>query len=266
MSAPAPFRYAERRPSDRIAPWIVSLWSFQADAAPPADEPYTVWPDGSASIGLARVPGAGAFAICVGPRLTALRPRVAPGIRIWGARLWPDAIRAVLGVEAASLRNHEGAAPASIAAQLAGLDHALPREDDPDRVLAALDGWLGARVASYTAPEPSVRAAVRAIVAARGEAALADIAAAAAMSPRNLQRRFPIATGLTIREYSRVRRLREALAHRLRAPVNNWSRVAAEVGFVDHAHLAREFSSLTGISPSDAVRQLARTAHDDVHP
>lgn len=266
MTASSPFRYAERRPSDRIAPWIVSLWSFQADAAPPADEPYTVWPDGSASVGLARVPGAGAFAVCVGPRLTALRPRVVPGMRIWGARLWPDAIRAVLGVDAASLRNHEGAAPAGISAQLAGLDAALPREDDTDRVLAALDAWLADRVAALAPPEPGVRAAVRAIVAARGEAALADIAAAATMSTRNLQRRFPEATGLTVREYSRIRRLREALAHRLRAPVDNWSRVAAEVGFVDHAHLAREFGALTGISPRDAVRQLARTDHDAVRP
>lgn len=266
MSTAPPFRYAERRPSAAIAPWILSLWSFQADAAPPPDEPYTVWPDGSTSIGVARVPGAGAFAVCVGPRLSALRPVVVPGMRIWGARLWPDAARSVLGVDAASLRDQEGAAPARIAAQLAGLDSCLPRDDDPDLVLAALDAWIGERALAFAAPDPSVRAAVRTIVASRGEASLRDIAAAATMSPRNLQRRFPAATGLTVREYSRIRRLREALAHRLRAPVDNWSRVAAEVGFVDHAHLAREFSALAGISPRDAVRQLARTDHDAVHP
>ena len=55
MKAPAAmFRYAERQPSAAVAPWVLSLWSFQADATPPADEPYTVWPDGCVSVGLVR--------------------------------------------------------------------------------------------------------------------------------------------------------------------------------------------------------------------
>ena len=62
-----------------------------------------------------------------------------------------------------------------------------------------------------------------------------------------------------------VRRLRAALAHRLEDPAN-WSRIAAEVGFVDHAHLTREFVALTGMPPSQAAKHLARTSHSNVLP
>ena len=94
-----------------------------------------------------------------------------------------------------------------------------------------------------------------------------DVARRAGLGLRQLQRRFPELTGLTLREYARVRRLRSTLGIRMQdALPGGWSRIAAEAGFVDHAHLSREFMALTGLSPSAAARHLARTTHDDVVP
>lgn len=262
---PAPYRYAERAPSDAIAPWVLSLWAFQSDATPAADEPYTVWPDGCASFALSR-DAVGTALVCVGPRLTALRPPVMAGRRLWGFRLWPDAIATVSGVEARALREYVGLAPPGITARLAGLDAALPRSDDVDVVLAALDRFLGPRLEGCAPPDPRIRAAVAAIVAGRGEVAMAAVARASGVGLRHLQRRFPAATGLTLREWARVRRLREALAHRIADRPPGWSRIAAQSGFVDHAHLTREFVALTGVRPSEAARHLVRTAHDEVMP
>jgi AraC-like DNA-binding protein len=259
------YRYAERAPSAAIAPWVLSLWSFQADATPPADQPYTVWPDGCMSLGLSRDTYFIGL-ICVGPRLTAMRPPVLAGRRLWGFRLWPDVIGAVTGLRARDLRDYMGLAPAACAARFAGLDAALPRGDDSDEVLGALDRFLSTRLTDCPTPEARIRAAVRAIVAQRGEVAMLDVARAAHVGLRHLQRRFPDATGLTLREYARVRRLREALARRLVDGHEGWSRVAAETGFVDHAHLSREFVALTGVQPSAAARQLHGTEHDTVVP
>lgn len=265
MTTPPAFRYAERSPSAAIAPWVLSLWAFQADVTPPADDPYTVWPDGCLSIGLSR-DRQGTFLICVGPRVTALRPPVVAGRRMWGFRLWPDAIACVADVAARSLRDTAGLAPAAVVARLQGIDAAIPVTDDVDRGLEALDRLLQERLASCPPPDPRIRAAVRAIVATRGEGAMAEIARAAGVGLRQLQRRFPDATGLTLREFARVRRLREALAARMAGSGTRWSRVAADTGFVDHAHLAREFVALTGVAPSAAARHLDRTGHDAVRP
>lgn len=261
----APYRYAERAPSSAIAPWVLSLWSFQADATPSPDEPYTVWPDGCVSVALSR-DAYMSLLICVGPRNVAMRPPVAAGRRVWGFRLWPDVVERVTGLPARVLRDHVGPAPGPCAQRFAGLADALARSDDVDAVLRQLDAFLVERLAGLEPPEPRLRAAVRAIVARRGEVAMSDVAREAGIGLRHLQRRFPDATGLTLREYARVRRLREALARRMLGQSRQWSRVAAETGFVDHAHLAREFLALTGVQPSLASQQLDRTAHDDVSP
>jgi AraC-like DNA-binding protein len=82
---------------------------------------------------------------------------------------------------------------------------------------------------------------------------------------RQLQRRFADATGLTIKSYSRVRRLRSSLARQL-AVNEPISKTAAERGYADHAHLAREFAELTGMAPTNVLRHLARIEHRNVVP
>jgi len=267
-----PFRYAERPPSPRLGEWILSYWHFSAEQAPPPDEPYTVPPDGCTSVAVLRLPSLPPMVICVGPRATSFRPGIVPGMQLAGIRLWPDATLALLGVPPGSLRDRQGPAPAAIAARIEGLvqvvGEALAANGvaDPDPAFDALERWTGGAFPAPTPPEPRVRRAVRAIAAARGEISLAAAAEAAHASPRQLQRLFPAATGLTVSEYARIRRLREALAMRLEGRHAHWSRIAAEGGFTDHAHLTREFLALTGAPPTAVARQLRRIDHRDVTP
>lgn len=193
-------------------------------------------------------------------------PPVYRGARIWGIRLWPDAIKPVLGVQALDIRDHFGALPASAAGRLAGLSTSVPDSDDPDVVFSSIDGWMSALVVNVPEVDARVRAAIREIVARRGEGSLQEVASAAAIGLRQLQRLFPGATGLTLREYARVRRLREALALRLAPDAPHWSAIAADTGFVDHSHLTREFVALAGVVPSRAESQLRLTAHQRVRP
>jgi AraC-like DNA-binding protein len=44
------------------------------------------------------------------------------------------------------------------------------------------------------------------------------------------------------------------------------SQTAAEGGYSDHSHLAREFAELTGMPPTDVLRHLARIDHRNVTP
>ncbi len=260
------YRYAERQPSAALAPWVLSFWSFQADAIAADAPPYTVWPDGCASIALIRATGNGGMVIFTGPRVKALQPPVRPHSRIWGVRLWPDVIRGVLGLEPRSLRDRFGPAPTPLAERFATLESALPRSDDADAVLPAFDAWMRRWLREAPMPDPRIRAAIRTIVAARGEVAMAVVAREAGLGLRQLQRRFPAETGLTLREWARVRRLREALVLGVTSGRGQWSRIAAETGFFDHAHLSREFVALTGLAPSAAARQLGTTEHDAVTP
>ena len=206
------------------------------------------------------------FLALVGPRATHFQPPFSQGTRIWGVRFWPDAIGPALGLEARAVRDHFGGAPQPAAAKFARLAHELPVSDDPDVVFPALDALVSSALASAPAPDPRVRVAIRKIVAQRGEGSMDDVARAAAIGLRHLQRLFPDATGLTLREYARVRRLREALAMRLSPARPGWSVIAANTGFVDHSHLTREFVALAGMPPSAAAVQLRTTVHREVKP
>ena len=48
--------------------------------------------------------------------------------------------------------------------------------------------------------------------------------------------------------------------------VSGWARIAAESGYADQAHLAREFSALAGETPTAWARRLALTDSRLVRP
>lgn len=265
MATDTPYRYAEGQPSTAVARLVLSYWSFQADAPMP-DEPYTVFPDGCASIACVRTPRGPAFVALVGPRVTHFRPPFSAGTRIWGIRLWPDAIGLALGVPARSIRNRFGSVPRGAGKVFMSLPGVIPDGDDPDEVFAVLDAWLADALGGAPEPDPRVRSAIRSIVRRRGEGSMDAVARDAAIGLRHLQRLFPEATGLTMREFARVRRLREALAMRLSPSAPGWSEIAAGTGFVDHSHLTREFVALAGVAPSVAAHQLRTTSHRGVRP
>ncbi|MFG2105966.1 DUF6597 domain-containing transcriptional factor [Micromonospora chersina] len=54
----------------------------------------------------------------------------------------------------------------------------------------------------------------------------------------------------------RCYRLQEAIEQAAAGPLD-WSRVAADLGYADQAHLVREFTAVTGVSPAAYARSLA---------
>lgn len=263
---PSPYTYSEQTPGAEASRLVLSYWSFQADSPPPPDEPYTVFPDGCASIALVRTGRGPIFIALIGPRITSLNPPFSAGTRIWGIRFWPDAVEPALGVPARSIRNYFGVLSRAVTRPFGELDDVIPRTDEPHTAFAALDRWCSDQMAASPLPDPRIRRAIGSIVSRRGEGAMEDVARDAAVGLRHLQRLFPEATGLTLREFARVRRLREALALRLTADAPPWSRIAAGAGFVDHSHLTREFHALLGVPPTTAARQMEQISHHGVRP
>lgn len=272
VTSPPPFRYAERQPAPPLHEWLLSYWHFAGSAAPPVEEPYSVPPDGCASLAVLKLPSLSPMVLCMGPRVTALRPGIVPGMQLAGIRLWPDVTHALLGADPQQLRDHQGPPPPAMNRAVSSLAAAVAPHmtandpTEPGPIFDALERWARQAFPDPLPPEPRVRRAVRAIAAARGECTLAHVARAAHASTRQLQRLFRAGTGLTVSEYARVRRLREALAMRLSDAAPHWSRIAAERGFTDQAHLTREFLALTGAPPTAAGRQLQRIDHRDVTP
>jgi AraC-like DNA-binding protein len=191
---------------------------------------------------------------------------VFPGDRYWGVRFWPDAGAQVLGVSARSLAGRVGDAREILGEEADALWRALAACGDTTDATSALDTALGPRVAAAGALDPVVRAAVVGLVASRGAVSVADLATAVGLSPRQLQRRFGEAVGLSPKRFARLRRLRSAIGELLVPEPRTWTAVAADLGYADQSHLVREFLQLGGLTPAAVSRALRAITHGRVNP
>jgi AraC-like DNA-binding protein len=65
------------------------------------------------------------------------------------------------------------------------------------------------------------------------------------------------------KRYARVRRFQRALSRATSGPPPAWAEVALECGYYDQAHLCREWSELTGLSPSKFLALHATPVKDN---
>ncbi|MET8906279.1 AraC family transcriptional regulator [Micromonospora sp. NPDC004551] len=83
-----------------------------------------------------------------------------------------------------------------------------------------------------------------------------DFARRHGTSTRRLQRLFLDHVGVGPKWVIRRYRLQEAIEQAAAGPLD-WSRVAADLGYADQAHLVREFTAVAGVSPAAYARSLA---------
>jgi len=227
--------YREHAPAAALAPWLACGWERSGDGG----VPVRVLPDGCIDI----VWTEGSATQIVGPNTAAFLVTVPAGARVAGVRMRPGAGAALLGVDAAALR-----------------DARIPLEDvwDDDgrrlceRVAASADplnallAALGERAPQIARPDPLVAAAVARLRDPR--ARVESLARELDVSARQLRRRFEAAVGYGPKRLSRVLRLERALAA-ARAG-EELALAAAQAGYADQAHLGHDCRALAGVSPS----------------
>ncbi len=118
------------------------------------------------------------------------------------------------------------------------------------RAVAEFAAWLGARVAAPGEPARLANAMAARIDSDPDLVTLGDVAAALHVSPRTLQRLARVYVGLTPSAMIRRRRLQEAAAHVREHPDADLARIAADLGYADQAHLARDFRTVLGFTAS----------------
>lgn len=260
--APPPFEYHEAPPPPDLAQVVHSFWAFRATNAAPERYEHTVWPDACVSIGVAQTPPSAPVFITVPARTESFTTLVRRGSRVCGIRFWPDtgtaALAALFGADSATRAHGDQPAPALV--------RAVTDLADIADVWSAMGAWAREFLPFRSPADAVVRRAIEVIVARGGDVGTRVVAEEVSLGPRQLQRRFLQTTGMTIKRYARVRRIRTVLALRMADEPLPWSQTAADAGFADQAHLAREFAALTGLGPRSAVAHLSNIRHRNVTP
>ena len=129
------------------------------------------------------------------------------------------------------------------------LDHVLRgRRRSPEAVIDALATYLDAR-----RPCDAFAKAARALDPLTG-CDIRAIAERLAMSERSLRNASRAQLGMGLKRFLRIRRLHAAFARITSSPAT-WSRVAAESGYADQAHLIRDCRALLGETPAAFLRR-----------
>lgn len=168
--------------------------------------------------------------------------------------LTPLGARALLRLPAGALFSVEAHAADILGATVAAVRDEMMSAPSWQQRFAIVERWLIAEIRQDATLQPEVGEAWRLLMTSNGAMPVAAIAREVGWGTRHLRNRLRSEVGLTPKVAGRVIRFDRA-RHRLQVSVTHGERplladVAAESGYADQAHLAREFREFAGCAPS----------------
>jgi AraC-like DNA-binding protein len=269
-------RYEERPPVSSLRTLIDRFWALETRHTDPA-MPSPVLPDGHVEV---MVHVGAPFAelgpdgrehtqsrVLIGAQMTeAARLVTRPSALVVGARLRPYAAAFLTGVPQHHLtgRIHDlVSVDRSLAMRLR--QHVAGRYDMHD-AMHALEAVLQStfaarRQTSRLMPSPSLVHAVTVATRRGGLVRVDDLAMAAGVSARQLERQFAVHVGLSPKRFLRTLRFQHVCGALREPSGSGWADVAVRHGFYDQAHFINDFKSFTGETPGAwAIDETSLTA------
>jgi AraC-like DNA-binding protein len=239
--------YREAPAEPGLSPDVACLWTQDVSTGS-APAVHRVIPDGCIDLVWGLDDSVQVAGPDTGPVLAALRP----GTRLAGLRFRSGRAARFLRVPASelvdtrvSLEEVWAGDSVRLAERLSERLAAAPTRAAQLRILAAM---VHERLATAPAPDRLVATAVRQLSA--GRAPVAALARDLGVSERHLLRRCQAEVGYGPKKLDRVLRLRRFLRLAGQRPDETLAGLAAESGYADQAHLARDCRQLTGLAPT----------------
>jgi AraC-like DNA-binding protein len=252
--------YRERLPQARSAVHVSAVWVMQVGADGAAYEHRTV-PNGSVELSYEL----GADRVHVsGPHRLPTVERLASGSTVVGIRFHPGVAPSVFGLPASELVDRRIEVESLWDRGAAMLAERLAEAGSPGAVARLLEDEVAARTAVAAEPDALVTNAVDRLQPWRQEN-VGALASGLHISSRQLRRRFLAALGVGPKTFQRVRRFQGFLALTQGHEDVGLARLAQRAGYADQAHLTRECSALTGLTPRAFLEETWRScgpSHD----
>jgi AraC-like DNA-binding protein len=235
--------YREFAPSPPLHALLACRWERELMPDDPADSKLILpdgcvdllWRDGKLTVaGLDR---------------TAWRSPVRPGGSIVGVRLRPGVAGAVFGIPASELLDTRVPLEELLGSRAAVLSERLDGAQGREAEYLLLEGIVASAIARADL-DPLVLAATRRLGFPGSR--VDELAEALGISERQLRRRFHRSVGYGPKTLDRVLRFRRLVskAQEISDGEVDLARLAADLGYADQAHMARDSVRLTGIPPA----------------
>ncbi len=129
-----------------------------------------------------------------------------------------------------------------------------------DNIALLDDILMKVKAESDVEPDARIVKAVDFVIARNGQATLTEVADVSHLSPRQLQRLFTKETGITIKQFCQMRRLRKAIID-LHVQHLTYPEMVAECGFADQAHYYKSFKNVAGYDIRKFINHIGRIEH-----
>jgi AraC-like DNA-binding protein len=234
--------YRELAPSGDVYSLVACRWMREAPEDEPSDS-VLVLPDGCVDL-LWRE----GELVVAGLDRSARPAPVAPGERILGLRLRPGVAGAVLGMPASEVLDVHVKLEELLGSSATELAERLAESDGDGEAFGLLEGMVGSQLEGG-GPDPLVLAATRRLGFPGSR--IDRLAESLGISDRQLRRRFHESVGYGPKTLDRVLRFRRLVAQAgaVAAGESDLARVAADLGYADQAHMARDCLRLSGLTP-----------------
>lgn len=257
-------RYYEIKPQPPLARFIECFWTLESDSTFPATAPETILPDGCVELILN-------FSAPFRELKQDGNEEQQPALFLVGQMTQPVAIVPTGPVQLLGIRfNPGGTAPffpipmhelTNQIVELNAIDPALGRKltavaDNSAPLshrIAALEACLSDRASRFDNNSRLLRVAANAVHVG-GRVTIDQLADAAGISGRQLERRFRHEVGIAPKLFCRILRFQQVF----RAVEKNsagWAGVAADCGYYDQAHLIRDFQEFARQTPAVFLTQ-----------
>ncbi len=258
------FQYSEVLPSREISHLVFCFFKFTIDSADSAPIPFEIFPDGRISLLYRRNKRLNLNLLLVkGLGLEAFHTKVFADDLHWGVKFSPASSAKILRCDPKTIPTQPMANNKLMPHLTQGLLRKLGKCKNFQESVSIFENMLRNLQIEKSEVDSKIAKAVELIEESSGEAKISEIAESVNLSARQLERRFRKNSGMTPKQFSRVYRLRATAINLIETDIN-WASRAAELGFTDQAHLARELSSLTGRSPKAFAKRVKDIEYDDL--
>jgi AraC-like DNA-binding protein len=164
--------------------------------------------------------------------------------------LRPLGARALFGLPGGELAHHDYHGSDVLGRLAADLHQRVNETTSWQSRIRLVDAALSARLDPSRTVDAEVAEAWRLILAGHGAVAIGTVASEVGWSERHLGNRMRIETGVSPKTLARIARFQYACALLSRDRARSLAGIAADSGYYDQAHLARDFRDIAGCPPS----------------
>lgn len=236
--------FKEYKPAAPLREWVECYWKFIMPARPQAPfEPvqHVFPPEGSCSLVFIKIPAISFQAIhFVGPSTRVQQVQVMPESINLGIRLKPGYSGCLHTARPYTLQN-SGIPVTDMPAWQSDFLNTLTLHFNSPEILDAL--LLQHCLPLVARPDERIARAVDVIIQQSGDITVEQLSRLCFISERQLQRLFTESTGISIKRFCQIRRLRQAIIN-LYIQGRSRADMTAERGFTDTAHFYKSFRNI----------------------